>query len=210
MGIPFTSLGPLAAFEAVEALAEEGVVNPINSSGLGSFISNGILNWSYSGAPAIAITGNTANQVSAVQFSLSTPFTISRCTIPEIQVSGGVSSTISFAIYNAAGNLVLESTGFSASNTTTSQSQTFTPVTLPAGVYYFAWSASGTTTQMFGSSVADTPQLFGQAAVTAGSYWRMFIATNTYSSGFPSTLGSPSANLNSESAVIPFVLWEAA
>jgi hypothetical protein len=102
-----------------------------------------------------------ANEVRVTQFSLASSYTIRKIAV-NITTAAGFSPTVSFGIYSIAGNKLLDSGGISASSTGVQIVTLGTPITLPAGSYYFAQSASASTVQVPGSGTSISAVLYNQ------------------------------------------------
>lgn len=159
---------------------------------------------------AIAWNSSSGNTLTAIQFVLPFTITINKITIG---IGTGVSgSFVLVGIYDQNGNKVIDSGEFSGTTSSVVLSNTLSAgVTLPAGVYYFAWGWTGT-----GSSALTSANSFTATAAT-GSTWpsnpmnknvtRVATAGNSISGGvMPSSLGTLTA-LSSLNA-IPAVLFE--
>jgi hypothetical protein len=162
-----------------------------NTPGVGGFFSAGFpLTAPYGQALAGTNPSTTINQVSVFQFTLSSPFTISRVSC---YVAIGVASqTANFGIYDSNGNKLLDSGALNAGTSATTASNAITPVTLPVGTYYFAQSTSNTSIQITGFAL-NSAQL--DDMVNAGGTVKNGQAANSTSGGvMPSTLGTITAD----------------
>lgn len=121
--------------------AARGGVAQIGTADKGYFISTDLR---LNAMTTAANTLSTANQVRACQFKLDDYYTISKITIT-VSAAGAAGATVSAGIYDASGNLLIDSGAFDGTSATT-QTKSITPVTLPPGVYYFAQSQSTITT----------------------------------------------------------------
>lgn len=132
----------------------------------------------------------TANQITAIQFTLFSPFTISSVSA---RVTAGVSTaTMNFGVYSIAGNKLLDSGAMAAASSSSSPSNAITPVTLPVGTYYFAQSADHTGVQVMAFSLGNTAMA---DLINANGSIKIGQATNSTSSGvMPATLGTISAD----------------
>ena len=91
-----------------------------------------------------SINGSTIplNTVVVVLFELYTQFTISKCSQQADNNSNG--GTTGFAIYSQSGNFLVDGGSFDQLTGLNVQTHTFTPVTLPPGLYWLAYSVVGT------------------------------------------------------------------
>lgn len=118
-----------------------------------------------SGASNLAFSGNT---VYAYKFLLQSQFSISKCSyIWTNNFFGG--QTLSFAIYDANGNKVLDSGAFDLSLAAdTVHTKSIVPVTLGPGIYYFAQAAdasglTGPSINLFASPTGPDMAKLGNA-----------------------------------------------
>lgn len=133
----------------------------------------------------------TSDEVRVRQFILQSSFTIGRIT-SQVGAGAFAGRTFNFGVYSASGNLLLDSGPFDGSITTV-QTLSITPVTLPAGTYYFAQSASHWAISVMGVA-GSAPNLVVADAIANATTPRIAIAANSASSGvLPSTLGGPTA-----------------
>jgi hypothetical protein len=146
---------------------------------------------------------NTNNQVTVRQFILQSSFTLGHCSAYCMSAVG--TETFDFGIYSASGNLLIDAGGFSA-NTTALQTLSFTSVTLPPGVYYFAQTMSDASQQVLGVGNSATELSLMDNLLNALSP-RVAIAANpaTGSGTMPATLGTLTASTVGGTG-IPF--WE--
>ena len=132
----------------------------------------------------------TANQITVFQFVLESTWTISSASVyVENNVAG---QTMNFGFYTLAGDLLLD-TGPISIAVTGLVKATFTPVKLPAGVYYFAQSATtGASIRTFAfPSVSEQETIMNQA----GNYLAVAQAANPTVAGvMPATLGTLTAD----------------
>jgi hypothetical protein len=85
------------------------------------------------------------NRVIVTKFIM--PFTMTFSRVVTRCAASAIAGTCAFGIYSLDGNtLVLDTGGFSkpADNITKLLTKSFGPTTVPAGVYWFAWTATGT------------------------------------------------------------------
>jgi hypothetical protein len=135
----------------------------------------------------------TSGLVFGYQFVLESKWTISRCST-YLSVTSFNGQNFSFGIYNASGNLVVDSGAFiCVSNlpaADTVLTNTFVPVTLGPGTYYFVqstWTLHNLTCSVnaLGATNNITAQVYNANAL------RTVVATNTYNgTSLPATLGT--------------------
>jgi hypothetical protein len=138
-----------------------------------------------------------ANNVHVVQFVLPWSQRVSKITgIIGVQSSG--SQVV--GIYDATGNKLLQSAAMSLNSTSgNAVSGNISAVTLPAGVYYLAWSATDTTGGFTTSNISNYTQFFNNGTV------RMGTCANTMSSNvLPATCGA----ITFANKSYPLVLFE--
>jgi len=130
---------------------------------------------------------NTTNRVVVYLMQLDVPMTVSKCS------AGATNNTIgnlaSFGIYSYAGALLVSSGTFSTLTTPTIQSNSFTPVTLQPGTYWFAQTSDtgGGSDTFWGNLVGSTNsvQMFTKNTTRCG------YGSNVSVLGvLPSTLGT--------------------
>lgn len=169
--------------------------NPFATPGKGWFI--GGLGLSYAYAQGGAADWNFAvNKVAIVEFTLVAPVTISKVIT---QVNANIAAShFGVGIYDANGNLLADSgalTAASGAGTPVSTALRQGTVTLPAGVYYFAWTSDTASLNMifWGASIAPAPTIPNKNNVRYGT------AANASTAGqLPATLGALTAvNVNS-------------
>jgi hypothetical protein len=132
----------------------------------------------------------TSNEVRVRQFILQSSFTISRITT--VLGDGPYSATFNFGIYSASGNLLLDSGAFNGSYSAigTVQTLTITSVTLAAGTYFYAQTASSSSVSPLGVG-SFASQLIVADSIANATTPRFAIAANAASGGaLPSTLGT--------------------
>jgi hypothetical protein len=133
----------------------------------------------------------TADEVRVRQFTLYSSFTVGHVTT--ILGNGSFSgTTFNFGIYDSSGSLLLDSGPFNGYYTENGLVQTLSvsSVTLPAGTYYFAQTASETSIQPFGVGGGSSNILAGDYIANANAS-RFAVATNSASGGaLPATLGA--------------------
>jgi hypothetical protein len=168
---------------------------PINSAGLGYFISTGITS---AGAAVYvsAAVGPAPQSVDTCQFYLAEPFAIGHAAI-HIQ-TGVAASTVTAGIYNSSKTKLIDTGTFSGA-VSADVSNSFTPVTLPAGWYYMAWSASTQTTLTAFVLDQGPGNAFNSTSAKCG------YAQNSATSGvLPSALGT----ITPDSHQPLYVIWE--
>jgi hypothetical protein len=176
----------------------------INTPGQGYFWGPGLLTppqMNLSGATGV-FSGTTANVLNVYQFVLPVAVTVSRITILFSQGFGGDKASV--AIYNSAKNLLLDSGAFDPSNHTTPQTNTVTPVTFPAGVYYLATASTDVSDATLGTSF-----LIGANSPGNNNFTRFGTAANTYNgTNMPATLGALTPFNGSSEGAVPNVFFE--
>lgn len=168
--------------------------------------------WGGRGEPNPELVGTTAtlsastNKVSVCRFKLC-----SKCLVRSItwtQASTSVGHNYSFGIYDANGNLLLQTTFLSTSSSGPINA-TITPVQLNSADYYFAWvDESGGFISIKGISLDDQ---FNQILNfdTVPPFPVAFAANNAVAGVLPSALGALTANSLPLSHSIPAVLFSA-
>lgn len=116
----------------------------LNSADMGYLWSNGQMS-TIVGQSGTQVFVSVANETWAVQFILPVGLTLGKVTFKSGATVVAATSA-SFGIYDSAGNLKCQGTFSTAASASTVQTATFTRVTLPPGVYYFAWTANNATT----------------------------------------------------------------
>jgi hypothetical protein len=184
----------------------KAAVSAYSTSGQGWFLGPGIPNL----APTIqgfnaAITNFSANAVIVQQFVLEASWTLSKCAY-ELS-STTASSSFNFGIYSASGNKLIDAAF--VGTTTNVQVVTFSPTTLPAGVYYFA--ASATANSFTGPAIQAGVNVYGQVLkmLNAGVGAIVAAAANAASGGaLPSTLGTLTPiNTTAQWQSVPIPVW---
>jgi len=162
--------------------------------------------WNGSGTTAGQLTDST-NRVYCVQFVI--PYTIKISTIKWLEGTTNASQHYSLGIYDAAGTTRLVTTGSitGAGASLTQKSVSITPVTLTAGVYWFAFTADAT----------GLITIEGMPFTSTSQFLAMFNNTNTYfgvsgnaatAGVLPSSLGTITAqNTAPTSVAIPIVMF---
>jgi hypothetical protein len=187
---------PFEATSADMTLVNNQIL-PLNTSGLGGI-------W----AVALFATGwqtqglqiSSANEVRVQQFIL--PFRVQIGKV-SYSVTSVVASTIAdLGIYDINGNRLANAGGFSTAtlgNFTTPLQNA--PITLNAGIYYFAQTCSSSTPTM--THITDFG--VGTFANTSGSKIRGVAATPSSSGVLPATLGTISINNNLQGYVMAYL-----
>ena len=114
-----------------------------STAGSGGFLGPGVLTSLYALAWGVSAQplDDSANVLDVFQFVLEASWTIRNCTFVW---SNNYPGTGSFGIYSAAGALLIDSGTFNfESPTNTPVENSFTAVTLPPGVYWFAQAGPG-------------------------------------------------------------------
>ena len=157
------------------------------TAGFGGFLGAGMpLGYVYGSQYSGSTVSTTINQISVIEFYLQSSFTISKvsCYIT-FNVAG---QSVNIGIYSSAGAKLIDSAALSAATNNVTVTNSITPVTLPPGVYYLAYSASSTSVQIGGFEVdalALTGMMNSTGSVKVGQ------AANATSGGvMPSTLGT--------------------
>jgi hypothetical protein len=173
------------------------------------FMGPGIASMSMPSASSSGINAGHANAIRIFRFVLPFGMTVARCTFLAQSNSNGVCS---FAIYSKDGSTKLidtgtfNSTGFSNPSIFT---QTFTPVTLPAGVYWIAQTDSsgggGWAISSFNIGATISGLIRGSSSSARGIYGR----SPTASSGgvMPSSISVTSLVDDGDGTAVA-TLWE--
>jgi hypothetical protein len=175
------------------------------TSGQGWFAGPGMLDASslFMNSAPEPITNYGSNVVLVFQFVLQAAWTLSSCAYQLSAVAAG-GNTFNFGLYNAAKNKLIDAAFNGASAAL--QNITFSPVLSPAGVYYFAASATSTSSQGPGAQPGSTP-LQILAALNAVSP-KIAVAANAASGGvLPATLGALTAATVANWQSIPLPIW---
>lgn len=126
----------------------------------------------------------SANEVRVTQFVLLSSYTIRKVAVDVTALVAA--STCSFGIYDVSGNKLIDSTAINSASTGLKSVTLGTPVVLPAGLYYFAQSATAAGVQVPGGGTTISAAIFN--TWNAGGY--NAIAANVVSGGvMPATLG---------------------
>ncbi len=185
--------------------------NPAGSSfsspGKGFFIGSGMtdLTSAFVNTFLAPVTNTTANVVVVNQFVLQSAWTLSSVSYQFTSV-GSAGSTANFGIYDSAGTKLIDSGTFDGTLSTV-QTKTFSPVTLPPGVYYFA--ASATSTAIRGPYMQTANSTYMLAIISTSSPYLASAANSTSAGVMPATLGTLTAiTTPSFWQGIPLPIWK--
>lgn len=141
-----------------------------------------------------AVAG-TANQVRVVQFVLPTPVTARKMTVNISTPSAGQSVYV--GVYSAAGAKLLEA-ALSCATLNGTTTTLASPVTLAAGTYFYAYSASNTT-----CAITGVPLGTSFANMMQKNAVRLATSANLVSGGvMPATLGTLASSSPSTTPVV--------
>jgi len=140
----------------------------------------------------------TDTEVYVWQFSLPVTWTIRRCTYVWYNTFITGSPNIAFAIYDSSGNKLIDTGGFSVGSGTNNiaTTKTFTAVTLPPGVYYFAQSSvtggAGLSAPGFSLTYgsANGPTYLTALNSAISTFFGTAANTRPSNGSFPATLGT--------------------
>jgi hypothetical protein len=133
-----------------------------------------------------ATFNSSANAVQVYLFQLDAEYTISKVSIVSIGNSFSVHAT--FGIYSYAGAKLVDGGSFVELTGSGVQTNSITPVTLPAGVYWFAQSTDTSTSGQWPSVVITNTSL---PSMLSTNSTRSAVAANAASGGvLPATLGT--------------------
>lgn len=159
-----------------------------------------------SGATSIRLGAGTANQIGAVQFEL--PFSITIRSISMYVVTGAGSGYATTAIYDITGTIKYVDAGANAFDTHTA-SQVLrtvtlaTPVTLAAGIYWWATASTDVSGSIAGYSIYQyVPASVNTNAVRYGT-----AANSLVAGAMPSSLGTITGFATSNTTTIPIILF---
>jgi hypothetical protein len=127
-----------------------------------------------------------ANEVKAFRFFLPFGLTVTKVTVHIVTLfSGGLCSV---GIYSADGNtLLLNSSTISTTTTGIKDVTLGSPVTLPSGFYWYAWTQDNGTSRFSGIGANNVTNL---ALLNGASVFQIGLAGNSSSSAvLPSTIG---------------------
>jgi len=182
---PFNTLFVGRAFLHGRSLSEQPSPSDVSTAGGGGFWGPGLCEnmheWSDELVGQVTIVA-TSNEVRVRQFILQSSFTISRITT--VLGDGPYSATFNFGIYSASGSLLLDSGAFNGSYSAigTVQTLTITPVTLAAGTYFYAQTASSCSVSPLGVG-SFASQLIVADSIANATTPRFAIAANAASGG---------------------------
>lgn len=131
------------AFTDVSGVATPAQMPILTAVDQGYLFSNGTINAGVSVSGAQILVSN-ANETWVVQFVIPCAVTIGKVTYKS-GVTTVAATHASFGIYDSTGALKGQGTFSTAANASTTQTATFTRVTLVPGVYYFAWTCDNAT-----------------------------------------------------------------
>jgi hypothetical protein len=150
-------------------------------------------------------------------FQLTQSFTISKCT--QISDNNNTGFTSAFGVYSYGGNLLANGGSFDPSVTLGVQTNTFTPITLPAGTYWLAYSTNAPTATVSVQFVGMQIEFVGSIKLMTANSTRFAYAANLSSSGsndpqgnptvvLPPTLGTLTPFVPAFDDSIPMPFWE--
>lgn len=141
------------------------------------------------GATSSQIT-NVTTLVLAYQFVLQSAWTISKCTAYMNTNTAFSGNNFGFGIYSSAGSKLVDSGAFDATQSANvALTNSFTPVSISPGVYYFAQTCTLTTISVtgFGGSTSSYNKMYNANGL------RTVVGSNAPTgtgSGLPATLGT--------------------
>jgi hypothetical protein len=177
-----------------------------NAAGGGGFwgpgLSDNMHGWA-SGIDEYTTIVTTNYEVRVRQFILQSNFTIGHVTA-QVGTAAPSGETFNFGIYSSSGSLLLDSGAFDSSSTSV-QTHSITSVSLSAGTYYFAQTASDWVVQTVGVA-GNAPYLIVANGLANATTPRYAYAANQSSGGaLPSTLGTLTAETtNPTGSGLPF------
>jgi hypothetical protein len=147
----------------------------------------------------------SANTVVVFQFVLQSSWTLSKVAY-QLSASGAGGSAISFGIYSAAGNKLIDSGALNGASTSV-QTASFGPTTLAPGTYYFAVTSTDSNAHGPCAQVGSIPiQIFAAVNATAPLF---ATAANAATSGvLPNTLGVLSSASGATVDSMPLPIWK--
>jgi hypothetical protein len=151
------------------------------------------------------ITNFSANTVLVSQFVLPASWKLS--SVSYELGTGSAATHFNFGIYDQTGNKLIDSGAFNGAIATI-QTNTFTPVTLPAGVYYFASSATSTVPR--GPAMQAATATEGQLLDMINAVNPLIATAANATSGniMPATLGVlTAATVGGGWQSVPLALW---
>jgi hypothetical protein len=191
--------GVLLVSDGTNYYSGRGNAASISNSGLGGLFLPVGASMLQGALSSQTIGSSTANQVHVFQFALPIGATIGHLSVSITTTSG--TNTANFGIYDAAGNKLLDS-GTVSCSTITVRTNTPTALTLPPGVYYYAFSASDTgTCQASGLSQASA----NGALMNANGSRYGTAANSTVGGIMPATLGTITTVSGTESIPLIYV-----
>ena len=146
------------------------------------------------GNPSFANGGVVANNVYVFAFNLDVTWVLT--TISYISQNSAGGAYYGFGIYSSSGNLLVQSSFLSGAIAGTVGTNVFSPVTLPPGMYYFAYSVDNAAfaAPSIQNPLTDTVTLTQLYQLcNSNSQFTSAVATNTMGVGtgiMPSTLGA--------------------
>lgn len=179
-----------------------GVINALHKGGMWS---DGRLGTSSMRAIAVGAPAASANALYALQFTLPAALTIGHASI---QIGTGLASSwVQFGVYDSNGNKLIDSGQFATTTSATKMTNSFTGVTLNAGVYYFVYEASAITTLTIYGENFSTDVAFALANNLSGNTAFGTCANGASGGALPATLGTITP-LVSGTSYVPAVWWE--
>lgn len=193
------------------SIADLAPVPSFGTAGVGYFWGPGIVRPLFEGSIEAGTIATVADDVYVFEFVLENEWVISSASY--MSDNGASGDYFGFGIYDLAGNALITTSFLSTATTgNTVVTNTFAPVTLPAGVYYFA--------QACDNAVLEAPVFAftysGQSAVdlyplmNANSQPVAMLATNTMGANtgvMPATLGALTALTNQAIDGLGAVKW---
>ena len=170
-----------------------GVVATVDTADQGYFF-GGVVHWPTALTVGLAVGVN--DQIRTIQFVLPFRAVVRRIALEISTLSVG--DNLGVGLYDASGNLILES-GAISTTTTGVKTASITAVTLEPGVYFHAETADNTTVQIRKVSISSNVRNLLNAYATD----KCGIAANTSTAGvLPATLGAITATTNVPSLVL--------
>jgi hypothetical protein len=192
----------------VSGIGSGGSSGPVNSLNNGKFISTGILNETMLGNGVTAI--GSSEVIAFRQFILAVPMSIGECSQLITTASSVAGATNSYGIYSSSGvgttALLVDSGPFDSTlNTGNVQTNSFTNVVLPVGVYDFAFVASDPLLQVRGFPVTGFPNLITKNGTVNNIVGFGSTTRNVSTHAMPATLGTlTETGLQN----IPIAVWQ--
>lgn len=198
--------GGAPTFGAVSLTADVSGVLPAGSGGVANLTTGlGFFFGGYVSKPpggsSLAVLTASANQVRAFEFVLPYAITVGHCAW---FTGASAGDTVDFGIYSSDGTTKLLDCGATVSAGSSAAQQISTSSTpLTPGVYYFAWTQTGTPTTTF-QIQGDTSGNV-TAILNINSQKRFVTAGNTATAGaLPSSLGTLTAAFSGNMPVVVF------